>query len=65
MVMHSSVLAWRILWTEEPSRLQSIGSQRVGLKRLSTQAWGIEKRGGRGRCCLEKLLKPWSFSFFI
>ena len=27
---HSSVLAWRIPWTEEPGRLQSMGSQRVG-----------------------------------
>ena len=27
---HSSILAWRIAWTEEPCRLQSIGSQRVG-----------------------------------
>ena len=26
----SSVLAWRIPWTEEPGRLQSMGSQRVG-----------------------------------
>ena len=26
----SSFLAWRIPWTEEPGRLQSIGSQRVG-----------------------------------
>ena len=26
----SSILAWRMSWTEEPSRLQSIGSQRVG-----------------------------------
>ena len=26
---HSSTLAWRIPWTEEPSRLQSIGLQRV------------------------------------
>ena len=26
---HSSILAWRILWTEEPGRLQSIGSQKV------------------------------------
>ena len=30
MTIHSSILAWRISWTEEPSRLQSIGSQRVG-----------------------------------
>ena len=27
---HSSVLAWRIPWTEEPDRLQSIGSHRTG-----------------------------------
>ena len=27
---HFSILAWRIPWTEEPSGLQSMGSQRVG-----------------------------------
>ena len=26
---HSSILAWEILWTEKPSRIQSMGSQRV------------------------------------
>ena len=30
MVTHSSTLAWRIPWTEEPGGLQSMGSQRVG-----------------------------------
>ena len=30
MVTHSSILAWKIPWTEEPVRLQSMGSQRVG-----------------------------------
>ena len=29
MATHSSILAWKIPWTEEPGRLQSIGSQRV------------------------------------
>ena len=29
MATHSSILAWRISWTEEPRRLQSMGSQRV------------------------------------
>ena len=29
MATHSSILAWRILWTEEPGGLQSIESQRV------------------------------------
>ena len=31
MATHSSILAWNILWTEEPGGLQSMGSQRVGL----------------------------------
>ena len=30
MASHFSFLAWRIPWTEEPGRLQSMGSQRVG-----------------------------------
>ena len=30
MATHSSTLAWRIPWTEEPGRLQSTGLQRVG-----------------------------------
>ena len=29
MATHSSIVAWKILWTEEPGRLQSMGSQRV------------------------------------
>ena len=29
MAIHSSTLAWKISWTEEPDRLQSMGSQRV------------------------------------
>ena len=30
MATHSSILAWRIPWTEEPGRLQFMGSQRAG-----------------------------------
>ena len=30
VAIHSSSLAWKIPWTEEPDRLQSMGSQRVG-----------------------------------
>ena len=48
MVTHSSILAWEIPWTEEPSRLQFMGSQRVqhdwltkpshsGLRRVSSE----------------------------
>ena len=30
MATHSSILAWRVPWTEKPGGLQSVGSQRVG-----------------------------------
>ena len=30
MATHSSILAWKVPWTEEPDKLQSMGSQRVG-----------------------------------
>ena len=36
MATHSSILAWRIPWTEEPGRLQSMGSQR-GRQNLATE----------------------------
>ena len=38
METHSSILAWRIPWTEEPGRVQSIGSQRVGTAEEKEQA---------------------------
>ena len=52
---HSSTLAWRILWTEEPGRLQSMGSQRVGQKVISPMTGGITRQRKRlqrvGRDC--------------
>ena len=36
MAAHSSILAWEISWTEEPARLQSTGSRRVGHEELDT-----------------------------
>ena len=37
LATHSNILAWRILWMEEPGRLQSMGSQSwTQLKQLST-----------------------------
>ena len=35
MATHSSILAWEILWTEEPGRLQSMGSQSDMTEQLS------------------------------
>ena len=37
MATHSSILAWRIPWTEEPVGLESVGSQRVGLDLVTKQ----------------------------
>ena len=42
MVTHSSILAWRIPWTEEPGRLQSMESQRVGHEGVAMQVSGEE-----------------------
>ena len=32
LATHSSILAWRVPWTEEPGRLQSVGLQKVGYR---------------------------------
>ena len=45
MATHSSFLAWRIPWTEEPGRLQSMGSQRVRYDRVTNTH--------RGHCAIE------------
>ena len=39
MATHSSILTWRIQWIEEPGRLQSVGSQRVGDNWLNTYSF--------------------------
>ena len=58
MAAHSSILTWRIAWTEEPGRLQSVVSQRDGhdwvwLTHFFTSSWvvvgGQESSVGRGR----------------
>ena len=36
MATHSSILAWKIPWTEEPGGLQSMGSQRMGHDRATS-----------------------------
>ena len=40
MATHSSILAWKISWTEEAGRLQSIGSQKVGQDLVTELAQG-------------------------
>ena len=47
MATHSSILAWRILWTEKPGGLQSTGSRRVGTSlSLSFTFYGNGSRAG-------------------
>ena len=41
MATHSNILAWRIPWTRDPGRLQSMGSQRVGHDLATTQIWMV------------------------
>ena len=60
---HSSTLAWRILWTEEPGRLQSMGSQRVGQKVISKKWMYLERnrlrRQSVGHLGRQPTLKDW------
>ena len=48
MAPHSSILAWKIPWTEEPGGLQSMGSPRVGHK-LATSLFFFHHWGKLGR----------------
>ena len=43
MATRSSILAWKIPWTEEPDGLQSMGSKRVTLLSHGCESWTIEK----------------------
>jgi len=54
MAPHSSALAWRIPWTEEPGRLQSMGSRRVGHDWATSLSCIGEGNGNPLQCsCLE------------
>ena len=48
MATHASILAWRMPWTEEPGRLRSIRSQRIG-RHLATKQMTRKLRGSTGR----------------
>ena len=56
MAPHSSTLAWKIPWTKEPGRLQSMGSLRVGHDRVTSLSLSFigEGNGNPLQCsCLE------------
>ena len=48
MVTHSSILAWRIPWAEEPGGLQSMGLKRVGQNLATEHARGCTREEGKG-----------------
>ena len=56
MAIHSSTIAWKIPWTEEPGRLQSMGSQRVGHDRATShsRSWSINLWQRRQEYKMEK-----------
>ena len=49
MIIHSSILAWRIPWIEEPGRIQSMGLQRVGHDWLTNTFTGNKDKMGERR----------------
>ena len=56
MAPHSSTLAWKISWTEEPGRLKSMGLQRVGHDFTFTFTFhfhALEKEMGTHSCVLD------------
>ena len=65
MATHSSVLAWKIPWMEEPGRLQSMGSQRVRNNWVINTfflSWSIFNKIAKQTVCL--LASPIMFQFF-
>ena len=56
MATHSSILAWKIPWTEEPGKLASMGSQRVGHDLVTKQ-----QQQCRFKIILWLFQKKWSF----
>ena len=62
METHSSILAWRISWTEEPSGLQSIASQRAGHHWVTNSLRGLQRRSNLAVCSLGNL--SWKATVF-
>ena len=62
MANHSSILAWRTPWTEEPGRLQSLGSQRVRTEHMHTHTRRTLPTFGNGLGSQVWVLLAWSSS---
>ena len=72
MATHSSALAWRIPWTEEPGRLQSMGSQELDMTEWLTHSSSTGFPGGpsgkeptcQGRRCRTLGFERWVWKIF-
>ena len=65
MATHSGILAWRIPWTEEPGRLQSMELQRVGhdlVTKRHNDSFVLVSRGGgvQSLSCVRLFATPWT-----
>ena len=58
MATHSSILAWRIPWTEEPGGPQSMGSQRVGYNWATSLSLSLKKRTEQNLLDSERPCQP-------
>ena len=63
MATHSSILAWRIPWTEEPGRLQSMGSQRVRHDWATSLSLSLMPHMMILRCGAFERVKPWWWDY--
>ena len=60
MATHSGILAWRIPWTEEPGRLQTMGLQRVRGKQLSKHAEARSKQAEAKAMSKQEMVAAWT-----
>ena len=60
MAIHSSILAWRIPWTEEPGGLQSVGSQRVGHDWATNTTLLLLLVVVQSLSCVQLFMTPWT-----
>ena len=61
MATHSRTIAWKIPWTEEPSRLQSMGSQRVGHDWATSLHFRRETKKGKVKFKLKNVDTCWNW----
>ena len=62
MATHSSILAWKIPWTEEPGGLQSMGLQTVGHDRATNTFTGLTFQDSKELISLTRLSLHWATS---